>query len=546
MERTKLSTKLLGLSFVHIAVCLVFLKGFLLTRVELPDLSQCSPQDCRAEVQYTKAVVLIVDALRYDFVCENSSNDSAYRGKLPKTLAHVATAGPAAVATRFVADTPTITMSRLKALLTGGLPTFLDIGQSFSASALTEDNLLQHLLTRGKRLVVMGDDTWMQLAKDAFIEAYPYPSFDVHDLHTVDDGVQEHLVPLLSRPETWDILIAHYLGVDHAGHTYGVNSRHMSAKLQQMDDQVSQVIETLASQAGPGGAYEDTLLLVLSDHGQTQGGDHGGGTRDETDSVLLALSLRKMYQAAHKLHEASNPSAQSLQQHTSSLSTADPTQNSRPLLDQLVTAGGYSDPASPTHLSEQYPQLTPGPWFCNSSMSQIDLTPLVAHLLGVAVPFGNLGKIPPHLYAALAAGQDSGNSSTLGMHYDGAPVDDGASYPDWLMGYADALSANAEQVHRYLNRYAEVGGLPSADLASVNNLYIQVQQLRSRSSSSPGAVSHEAGTAGSRDLVLAQLTFLTSAADLARKRFTLFQQGPIWAGCALGVAVLAWQIRYCW
>lgn len=39
--------------------------------------------------------------------------------------------------------------------------------------------------------VFMGDDTWMQLAKDAFVEAHPYPSFDVHDLHTVDDGVWE-------------------------------------------------------------------------------------------------------------------------------------------------------------------------------------------------------------------------------------------------------------------------------------------------------------------------------------------------------------------
>lgn len=39
--------------------------------------------------------------------------------------------------------------------------------------------------------VMMGDDTWMQLAQDAFAEAYPYPSFNVHDLHTVDDGVWE-------------------------------------------------------------------------------------------------------------------------------------------------------------------------------------------------------------------------------------------------------------------------------------------------------------------------------------------------------------------
>lgn len=35
----------------------------------------------------------------------------------------------------------------------GGLPTFLDIGQSFSASAITEDNLLQQLLARNKTLV---------------------------------------------------------------------------------------------------------------------------------------------------------------------------------------------------------------------------------------------------------------------------------------------------------------------------------------------------------------------------------------------------------
>ena len=52
----------------------------------------------------------------------------------------------------------------------------------------------------------------------------------------------QHLLPLLGRPDSWDVLIAHYLGVDHAGHTHGVNSRQMEAKLAQMDDQVSTVI----------------------------------------------------------------------------------------------------------------------------------------------------------------------------------------------------------------------------------------------------------------------------------------------------------------
>jgi len=37
--------------------------------------------------------------------------------------------------------------------LQGGLPTFLDVGQSFSASSLTEDNLLHQLQAQGKRIV---------------------------------------------------------------------------------------------------------------------------------------------------------------------------------------------------------------------------------------------------------------------------------------------------------------------------------------------------------------------------------------------------------
>ena len=67
--------------------------------------------------------------------------------------------GPsAALALKFTADVPTITMSRLKALLTGGMPTFLDIGKSFSASELTEDNLLERMAEQGKRMV--GTDGW--------------------------------------------------------------------------------------------------------------------------------------------------------------------------------------------------------------------------------------------------------------------------------------------------------------------------------------------------------------------------------------------------
>lgn len=41
------------------------------------------------------------------------------------------------------------------------------------------------LASNGKRVVMMGDDTWVQLFPHHFKKSYPYPSFNVKDLHTV-------------------------------------------------------------------------------------------------------------------------------------------------------------------------------------------------------------------------------------------------------------------------------------------------------------------------------------------------------------------------
>lgn len=45
----------------------------------------------------------------------------------------------------------------------------------------------------GKKVVFMGDDTWDGLFPQAFYRAYFFPSFNVKDLHTVDDGILQNL-----------------------------------------------------------------------------------------------------------------------------------------------------------------------------------------------------------------------------------------------------------------------------------------------------------------------------------------------------------------
>lgn len=41
----------------------------------------------------------------------------------------------------------------------------------------------------------MGDDTWKDLFPGAFSQAFFFSSFNVRDLHTVDNGIMEHLYP---------------------------------------------------------------------------------------------------------------------------------------------------------------------------------------------------------------------------------------------------------------------------------------------------------------------------------------------------------------
>ncbi|KAG4378451.1 hypothetical protein GLYMA_17G043102v4 [Glycine max] len=48
-----------------------------------------------------------------------------------------------------IADPPTTSLQRLKGLTTGGLPTFVDVGNSFSAPAIVEDNFINQLVQNG-------------------------------------------------------------------------------------------------------------------------------------------------------------------------------------------------------------------------------------------------------------------------------------------------------------------------------------------------------------------------------------------------------------
>lgn len=65
------------------------------------------------------------------------------------------------------------------------------------------------------------------------------------------------------KNDDWDLLVAHYLGVDHAGHRYGPNHPEMARKLNETNSRLRKIIEFLPL---------DALLYVVGDHGMTESG----------------------------------------------------------------------------------------------------------------------------------------------------------------------------------------------------------------------------------------------------------------------------------
>lgn len=114
----------------------------------------------------------------------------------------------------------------------------LDSTSNFQGGAtIEEDSWVEQLKTspfvkRGlqypSRLGFVGDDTWVDLYPRQFDESFPFPSFNTRDLDTVDNGCL-HRLPLLlknlrihgDKPEELEVIVSHFLGVDHVGHTYG-------------------------------------------------------------------------------------------------------------------------------------------------------------------------------------------------------------------------------------------------------------------------------------------------------------------------------------
>ncbi|KAF8925086.1 hypothetical protein EDD21DRAFT_367183 [Dissophora ornata] len=407
---TRLAKLLLWVFLIHVGAIYLFTRGFLLSRSVLDSKSECNntnvdeslfnhhgsgrgQQECWYPQQYKKAVVIVIDALRFDFVVPHhdlpDGPEPYYLNKLPVIHNLLEKQPDNTLVFQFVADPPTTTLQRLKALTTGTLPTIIDAGSNFASSALKEDNWLsQFEASRGQdRVLFMGDDTWTGLFPNVLTvnNSHAFPSLDTHDLDTLDNGVIKALGPALEDVSKWDLLIAHFLGVDHCGHTFGPNDPHMEIKLAQMNEQLEKVIKSVS---------DDTLVVIMGDHGMNGHGDHGGDSDDEVEAGLVIYSKRKLVNAN--------------------------------LLDRFSLGDML-----------QYTKPVGGNVY--RTVTQIDLVPTLSLLLGLPIPFNNLGSVIPELFLSAKKPEQA------------------------IRDLLRAMRLNAAQVSTYFASYMDLN--PTSDIA---------------------------------------------------------------------------------
>ena len=98
----------------------------------------------------------------------------------------------------------------------------------------------------------------------------------------------------------WDMMILHYLGLDHIGHLAGPNSPLVQPKLNEMDKIVELIYKTAVRQDLERNI--STLIVLCGDHGMSDGGSHGGSSSAETTTPLVFMSSLYQRQGRYQFY----------------------------------------------------------------------------------------------------------------------------------------------------------------------------------------------------------------------------------------------------
>jgi len=288
-----------------------------------------------------KVVMLLFDALRFDYLLNQELTQSNKRlpdHKLKKLNNLMAENPENFVILRAHADAPTMTVNRIPCIATGNIPPKASLLQALEALPAIEDSFPKQLRMLKRKSYFSGDPLWVEYFPQEFTESGPALGFNIKDPN-VDLDVISFMNKKLAEND-FDLLLTHILSVDHMGHSYGLKDDRVKEKIAVNDQLILDIIDTID---------DDTTLVILGDHGMDALGTHGGGSIDETSTAIVAF-----HKKGFQKYKQTNL-----------------TQVMRSINETVL------------------------------SVKQQDIAPTLSMLMGIPIPFSNMGQMINDIYPAV-------------------------------------------------------------------------------------------------------------------------------------------------
>jgi hypothetical protein len=166
----------------------------------------------------------------------------------------------------------TMTVPGVRMLGAGVSSDFLEILHNWTPRSSPVTSLFTMAKRKGLRTVLYGDHVWKRIFTtdiDRHVDTRLGPwSYYRDPVHAPDQSLMDDLRDMLAAGARFNLLVIHFIGPDHASHRNRVTSPEFQDYARWLDPKLDELLSGLVASGA--------TILVTSDHGMSDSGQHGG------------------------------------------------------------------------------------------------------------------------------------------------------------------------------------------------------------------------------------------------------------------------------
>lgn len=281
-----LTLKLTNKKHILLVFCAVFL--FMKSMFYAPKYSKEINSNCiNKNPKFKKLIYFVIDGLRFDGVIDIKESKNLYHNNFNFDYVkekHLFFA---------VAGIPTATTCRILSMMTGKPSNQMDYLFTFFHFEHDGDSLIEQAIAKKKTLFHYGDKMWSDLFTGVRKCTCNFCSYGKERIFEKEKETYDLFIS--GKKGSWprhEINLLHMISVDSLGHELcDLNRGEIRERAVLYNTWIKEIYNKMD---------KDTLLVVTSDHGVTNQGEHVGMTDDELASFCLFLSKSKIILSKEK------------------------------------------------------------------------------------------------------------------------------------------------------------------------------------------------------------------------------------------------------